>query len=128
MALATAEFELKDIEMGTSVIFKWRGKPVFIKRRDDAMIEREAGVMMEDLRDQETDEERCLKPEFMVVIGICTHLGCVPLPDSGDYNGSFCPCHGSHYDTAGRIRKGPAPLNLEIPPYKFLTKTSILVG
>eukprot|EP00903_Cladosiphon_okamuranus_P013799 g12842.t1 len=128
MALATAEFELKDIEMGTSVIFKWRGKPVFIKRRDDAMIEREAAVHMEDLRDQETDEERCLKPEFMVVIGICTHLGCVPLPDAGDYNGSFCPCHGSHYDTAGRIRKGPAPLNLEIPPYKFLTKTSILVG
>ncbi|CAM9966100.1 unnamed protein product [Ectocarpus sp. 6 AP-2014] len=128
MALATAEFELKDIEMGTSVIFKWRGKPVFIKRRDDAMIEREAAVLMEDLRDQETDEERCLKPEFMIVIGICTHLGCVPLPDAGDYNGSFCPCHGSHYDTAGRIRKGPAPLNLEIPPYKFLTKTSILVG
>lgn len=128
MALATAEFDLKDIEMGSSVIFKWRGKPVFIKRRTPEMIESERNVFLEDLRDMEEDSDRCIKPEYMVTIGICTHLGCVPLADAGDYNGAFCPCHGSHYDTAGRVRKGPAPLNLEIPPYKFIGKSTILVG
>lgn len=83
---------------------------------------------MAHLRDQEADDERTLKPEWLIVLGICTHLGCVPLSGAGEYGGWFCPCHGSHYDASGRIRKGPAPLNMEIPPYKFIDDTNILIG
>jgi len=128
LALASAEFDLSEIKMGTTITVKWRGKPVFIRRRTPAEIDAEASVPMAHLRDQEADDERTLKPEWLIVLGICTHLGCVPLSGAGEYGGWFCPCHGSHYDASGRIRKGPAPLNMEIPPYKFIDDTNILIG
>ena len=128
LALAFSEFDLSEIEMGKTVTVKWRGKPVFIRRRTPEEIAEEEAVPMELLRDQELDADRCIKQEFMVVLGICPHLGCVPMPQAGDFNGWFCPCHGSHYDISGRIRKGPAPLNLEVPPYKFIDENTILMG
>lgn len=128
LALASAEFELGEIEEGSTITVKWRGKPVFIRHRTDAEIAEEAAVSMAHLRDQETDEDRTHKPKWLVVLGICTHLGCVPLNNAGEFNGWFCPCHGSHYDVSGRIRKGPAPLNLEVPPYKFIDEEKILIG
>lgn len=128
LALAFSEFDLSHIEMGKTVTVKWRGKPVFIRRRTAAEIANEAAVPMEHLRDQEADEDRTLNPEFIIVLGICPHLGCVPMPNAGDFGGWFCPCHGSHYDVSGRIRKGPSPLNLEVPPYKFMTEHTILMG
>ena len=128
LALAFSEFDLSQMEVGKAITVKWRGKPIFIRKRSQAEIDREAAVPMSHLRDQETDEERAINPEFIVVIGICPHLGCVPLCDQGDYNGWFCPCHGSHYDLSGRIRKGPAPLNLEVPPYKYISEHMILMG
>jgi ubiquinol-cytochrome c reductase iron-sulfur subunit len=128
LALAFSEFDLSEIEMGKTVTVKWRGKPVFIRRRTPEEIAEEAAVPMDVLRDQEVDTDRCIKPEYMVVLGICPHLGCVPMPDAGDFNGWFCPCHGSHYDVSGRIRKGPSPLNLEVPPYKFIDENIILMG
>jgi len=128
LALASAEFDLGDIEVGKTITVKWRGKPVFIRHRTGDEVSAEAAVPMAHLRDQESDEERTLKSQWLVVLGICTHLGCVPLSGAGDYNGWFCPCHGSHYDVSGRIRKGPAPLNLEVPPYKFVEENKILVG
>jgi ubiquinol-cytochrome c reductase iron-sulfur subunit len=128
LAMASAEFEIGEIGVGKTITVKWRGKPVFIRHRTPAEIAQEAAVPMAHLRDQEADEERVLKPEWLIVLGICTHLGCVPISGAGDYNGWFCPCHGSHYDISGRIRKGPAPLNLEVPPYKFTEDTKILIG
>lgn len=128
LALAFSEFDLSEIDVGKTLTVKWRGKPVFIRRRSGEEIEREAGVSLDQLRDAEPDEDRTLKPEFIVVLGICPHLGCVPIPNAGDYEGWFCPCHGSHYDVSGRIRKGPAPLNLEVPPYKFIEENVILMG
>jgi ubiquinol-cytochrome c reductase iron-sulfur subunit len=128
LALAFSEFDLSNVEMGKTITVKWRGKPVFIRRRTPEEIAKEASVPMEHLRDQEADADRTLKPEFIVVLGICPHLGCVPIADAGDYGGWFCPCHGSHYDVSGRIRKGPAPLNLEVPPYKFIEENVILMG
>eukprot|EP00964_Phaeocystis_antarctica_P128495 scaffold92278_cov62-Phaeocystis_antarctica.AAC.14 len=85
-------------------------------------------VNLSELRDPQTDADRVVKEEVLVLLGVCTHLGCVPINGAGDYNGWFCPCHGSHYDTSGRIRKGPAPLNLEIPPYEFIDDTKLIVG
>jgi ubiquinol-cytochrome c reductase iron-sulfur subunit len=128
LAMATAEFELKDVPPGSSLLVKWRGKPVYIRHRTSEEIDEEAKVPLSQLRDQETDADRTLKPNWVVVLGICTHLGCVPIGNAGEFNGWFCPCHGSHYDISGRIRKGPAPLNLEIPPYKFTTDTKLLIG
>lgn len=128
LALAFSEFDLSAIETGKTITVKWRGKPVFIRRRTPAEVDREEAVPMEHLRDQEKDSDRVIKPEFIVVLGICPHLGCVPVSNAGDYGGWFCPCHGSHYDTSGRIRKGPAPLNLEVPPYKFIDSEVIMVG
>lgn len=128
LALASAEFDLGDIDPGKTITVKWRGKPVFIRHRTPAEIAVESAVPMAHLRDQEADDERVHKPEWLVVLGICTHLGCVPISGAGDFNGWFCPCHGSHYDVSGRIRKGPAPLNLEVPPYKFTEDTKILIG
>lgn len=128
LALAFSEFDLSSIEMGKTITVKWRGKPVFIRRRTPAEIAAEAAVPMEYLRDQESDEDRTINPEFVVVLGICPHLGCVPVPNAGEFGGWFCPCHGSHYDISGRIRKGPAPLNLEVPPYKFIEEHMILMG
>lgn len=128
LALASAEFDIGAVAPGKTITVKWRGKPVFIRHRTPAEISTEAAVSLSQLRDEETDDDRTLKPEWLVVLGICTHLGCVPISGAGDYNGWFCPCHGSHYDVSGRIRKGPAPLNLEVPPYKFTEETKILIG
>jgi len=128
LALASAEFDLGEIPVGNTITVKWRGKPIFVRHRTASEISTEEAVPMGHLRDQEADDERYHKPEWLVVLGICTHLGCVPLGNAGDFNGWFCPCHGSHYDTSGRIRKGPAPLNLEIPPYKFIEDKKILIG
>lgn len=128
LALASAEFDLGAIDVGNTITVKWRGKPVFIRHRTPDEIAGEAAVSMSHLRDQEADEDRTHKSQWLVVLGICTHLGCVPISGAGDYNGWFCPCHGSHYDVSGRIRKGPAPLNLEVPPYKFTDETNILIG
>ena len=119
LALASAEFETGAIAEGTTLTVKWRGKPVFIRHRTPAEIATEAAVNIGELKDPETDAERAENPSWLVVLGVCTHLGCVPISGAGEYNGWFCPCHGSHYDTSGRIRRGPAPLNLEVPPYKF---------
>lgn len=128
LALAFGEFDLSSLEVGKTILVDWRGKPIYIRRRSAAEIEREAQVPLAHLRDQESDVDRTIKPEFLVVVGICPHLGCVPLPNAGDFGGFFCPCHGSHYDVSGRIRMGPAPLNLEVPPYKFISDTTILIG
>jgi len=125
LALAKIEVKLSDIPEGKNVTLKWRSKPLFIRHRTAAEIERERSVDVASLRDPEADESRVKEPEWLVLLGICTHLGCVPLANAGDFNGYFCPCHGSHYDASGRVRKGPAPLNLEIPPYEF--KDDLLV-
>ncbi|KAL3776712.1 hypothetical protein ACHAW5_005581 [Stephanodiscus triporus] len=128
LALASAEFDVSAVGPGKTITVKWRGKPVFIRHRTPAEIAECATVPMSALRDEESDDDRVLKPEWLVVLGICTHLGCVPISGAGDFNGWFCPCHGSHYDVSGRIRKGPAPLNLEVPPYKFTDEAKILIG
>ncbi|CAH0479322.1 unnamed protein product [Peronospora belbahrii] len=128
LALATAEFDLSNIHEGATVTVKWRGKPIFIKHRTAKEIDICNEVDVSNLRDPEPDAVRVQKPEWLVVLGVCTHLGCVPTSGAGEYGGWFCPCHGSHYDLSGRIRKGPAPLNLEIPPYKFLEENKILLG
>ena len=107
---------------------KWRGKPVFIRHRTAAEIEKARADDSLPLRDQETDEDRIQKPEWLIVLGVCTHLGCVPISDAGDYKAWFCPCHGSHYDISGRIRKGPAPLNLEVPEYAFTEGDKVVIG
>ncbi|KAG7450202.1 ubiquinol-cytochrome c r [Guyanagaster necrorhizus] len=119
LALAKVEVELGNIPEGKNVIIKWRGKPVFIRHRTQAEIEEARREDWKSFRDPESDESRAKKPEWLVMLGVCTHLGCVPIGEAGDYGGWFCPCHGSHYDISGRARKGPAPLNLEIPAYEF---------
>jgi ubiquinol-cytochrome c reductase iron-sulfur subunit len=128
LAMASLEVDLSKIEPGNTITVKWRGKPVFIRRRTEADIEKANAVSMKELRDPEPDEKRAQKPEWLVVVGVCTHLGCVPLPNAGDYGGWFCPCHGSHYDISGRVRKGPAPYNLEVPQYKFADDNTLIVG
>lgn len=132
LALSTIEVDLSAIEVGQAVTVKWRGKPVFIRHRTPEEIE-EAAATTGDARDPQPDADRVVKPEWLVLVGVCTHLGCVPLgnkagEEKGDYHGWFCPCHGSHYDTSGRIRKGPAPLNLQVPEYAFVTDTSVRIG
>lgn len=133
LALSTIEVDLSAIDVGQAVTVKWRGKPVFIRHRTPEEIEEAQAVPLDALRDPQTDAERAEKPEWLVVLGVCTHLGCVPLgnkagEEKGEYNGWFCPCHGSHYDTSGRIRKGPAPTNLEVPQYAFVSDTTIEIG
>merc|ERR1712046_166727 len=110
LALASTEVDIGAIDAGSSVTVKWRGKPAFVRHRDDGEINSARKVPMENLKDPEKDEDRVKDAEWLVTIGVCTHLGCVPLAGAGDFGGYFCPCHGSHYDTSGRIRKGPAPL------------------
>ena len=127
-ALASTEVDVSSVEPGKTITVLWRGKPVFIKRRTQNEIDEARSVRMEDLPDPEKDEDRAKNPEWLVMLGVCTHLGCVPLNDKGDYNGWFCPCHGSHYDTSGRIRKGPAPTNMSIPNYEFLENNIIKIG
>jgi len=128
LALANIEVDLNTIPEGAAVTLKWRGKPLFVRHRTPAEIQIAESTPLSELRDPAPDSARRKKAEWLVLLGICTHLGCVPLNGAGDYKGYFCPCHGSHYDTAGRIRKGPAPKNLEIPPYKFMDDTKIMVG
>lgn len=127
-ALATSEVDISQIEVGQSVTVKWQGKPVFIRRRTEDEIKSAEDVPMAELKDPEADADRREKAEWLIMIGVCTHLGCVPLGQQGDFGGWFCPCHGSHYDTSGRIRLGPAPKNLEIPPYDFVSDSVILIG
>ena len=127
-ALASTEVDVSLIEPGKSITVLWRGKPVFIKRRTQEEIAEARAVKLDDLIDPEKDEDRAKNPEWLVMLGVCTHLGCVPLEGKGDFNGWFCPCHGSHYDTSGRIRKGPAPQNMEIPKYEFVSSNIIKIG
>ena len=127
-ALASIEVDLAAIETGQSITVTWRGKPVFIRRRTEGEIADARSVAETDMPDPQNDIDRVQKDEWLVMVGICTHLGCVPLGQAGDFNGWFCPCHGSHYDTSGRIRKGPAPTNLEVPPYSFLSDGLIRIG
>ena len=127
-ALASTEVDLSQIQPGKAITVLWRGKPVFIKRRTSEEIAEAKKVNLEDLKHPEKDEDRVKKEEWLVMLGICTHLGCVPLSDKGDYNGWFCPCHGSHYDTSGRIRKGPAPTNMEVPKYEFVDNNTFKIG
>jgi len=128
LALAQVEVKLSDIPEGKNLVVKWRSKPLFVRHRTAEEIEQCKTVNLSELRDPQPDDARVQKPEWLVVLGICTHLGCVPISNAGDFGGYFCPCHGSHYDAAGRIRKGPAPLNLEVPLYKFADDDTILVG
>ncbi|KAI8330592.1 cytochrome b-c1 complex subunit Rieske [Chlamydoabsidia padenii] len=127
LALAKAEVDLASIPEGKNVTIKWRGKPVFIRHRTQDEIAEANTVNVQELRDPQQDAERVKKPEWLVMLGVCTHLGCVPIGEAGDYGGWYCPCHGSHYDISGRIRKGPAPLNLEIPEYSF-TDDKLIIG
>ena len=127
-ALASTEVDVSAIDRGQSITVLWRGKPVFIKRRTKEEIAKAREVDLKELKHPEKDEERAKDPEWLVMLGVCTHLGCVPLGDKGEYGGWFCPCHGSHYDTSGRIRKGPAPTNMEIPKYEFVNSNTIKIG
>ncbi len=133
LALASSEVDLSAIEVGQSITVNWRGKPVFVRRRTAAEIESARATKPSELPDPETDEARVQRPEWLILVGVCTHLGCVPLGQKGsdprgEWGGWFCPCHGSHYDTSGRIRKGPAPKNLEVPGYEFLDDTTVKIG
>jgi ubiquinol-cytochrome c reductase iron-sulfur subunit len=135
LALASTEVNISSIEPGQSVTVMWRGKPVFVRHRTPEEIAKAKDVDLSLLRDPQNDNARIVdnREEWLVVVGICTHLGCVPLGQKpaevkGEYEGWFCPCHGSHYDTSGRIRKGPAPTNLEVPEYTFINDTTIKIG
>jgi len=128
LALASIEVNLNEIPEGKSVTFKWRGKPLFIRHRTAKDISTEAAVDVGSLRDPQHDTERVQDPKWLIVIGVCTHLGCVPVANAGDFGGYYCPCHGSHYDASGRIRRGPAPLNLEVPPYVIRDDGVAVVG
>ncbi len=132
-ALASTEVDLSPIEEGMAITVLWRGNPVFIRHRTAAEIEAARSVPLDDLPDPETDEVRAPRPQWLIMVGVCTHLGCIPKgqrvgEEKGLFGGWFCPCHGSHYDTSGRIRKGPAPRNLDVPPYEFLDDTTIHIG
>src|SRR6185295_10170229 len=141
-ALASIEVDLAPIAEGQSITVKWRGNPVFVRHRTQKEIEEAKSVPLDELKDDlarnenlpydapATDENRSAKdkPQYLLMVGVCTHLGCVPLGQAGDYDGWFCPCHGSHYDTAGRIRKGPAPENLAIPKIEFVSDTTVRIG
>lgn len=153
LAQAKVELDLAQIPEGKNVIIKWRGKPVFIRHRTQDEIQDAESAKWEQLRDPQPDSERVKKPEWLIMlgmftwcldfrtssdlvanahikfcVGVCTHLGCVPIGESGDFGGWFCPCHGSHYDVSGRVRKGPAPLNLEVPAYDFPEEEKVVIG
>ena len=140
-ALASIEVDVAEVEPGSQITVKWLGKPVFIRRRTEEEIKVARAVDLRSLPDQmsynankpnsdASDENRTLDEagEWLVMVGVCTHLGCVPLAEAGDFNGWFCPCHGSHYDTAGRIRKGPAPKNLPVPTATLTDNLIIKLG
>ncbi len=135
LALSSIEVDLSPIQPGQTIKVKWRGVPVFIRHRTEADIEESRKVSLSDLPDPQADDARVQKgkEQWLVMVGVCTHLGCIPLAGAGEFGGPggggwFCPCHGSHYDTAGRIRKGPAPKNLAVPQYTFLSDTRIKIG
>jgi len=139
LALSSVEVNIQPIQVGQAVTVKWRGKPLFIRHRTPEEIKEAEAVPLSQLRDPQTDNSRVtdtakkVRPEWLIQIGVCTHLGCVPLGNKpgdpkGPFGGWFCPCHGSAYDTSGRIRQGPAPRNLEIPPYLFTSDTLVRVG
>lgn len=133
LALATTEVDITALKEGESMTVVWRGKPVFIHYRTAQQISQAQKDDSADLKHPQADKDRVKKNQYLVLIGICTHLGCVPLGQKpadpkGEYGGWFCPCHGSQYDTSGRIRKGPAPTNMEVPPYEFLSDTVIKIG
>uniref|UniRef100_A0A915MDQ8 Cytochrome b-c1 complex subunit Rieske, mitochondrial n=1 Tax=Meloidogyne javanica TaxID=6303 RepID=A0A915MDQ8_MELJA len=125
-AMASVEINLDEVPEGKTKTFEWRGKPIFVKHRTEAEIKREQAVEVSQLRDPQKDEDRVQRPEWSILIGVCTHLGCIPISNMGEFGGYFCPCHGSHYDASGRIRKGPAPLNMEIPDYEFVNDNTIV--
>lgn len=135
LALSSVELDIAKIDVGSGITVMWRGKPIFVRHRTPAEITEARDAKPSDLKEPQTDAAR-VKPghaEWLVLVGICTHLGCIPLGNKptevrGDYGGWFCPCHGSHYDTSGRIRKGPAPANLDVPPYDFMAATKIKIG
>ena len=130
LALASVEFDLTKVEPGQQVTLNWRGKPLFVRNRTPAEIDRAVKDDNANLPDPQKDADRHKpgKAQWLVLIGSCTHLGCVPTFGGGEYGGWFCPCHGSHYDTSGRIRKGPAPKNLAVPEYAFLSDTKVKIG
>ena len=133
LALASTEIDLSSLEEGQSITVKWRGKPVFVRYRTKEEIKQANEVSLDEMRDPQLDTDRVTNEKYIVLVGVCTHLGCVPLGQKtgdvkGQYGGWFCPCHGSHYDNSGRIRKGPAPTNLAVPSYKFLSETLIRIG
>ena len=133
LALASTEVDISAIEVGQAITVKWRGKPVFIRHRTQEEIDEARAVPLDELSHVESDEERVKKAEWLIMIGVCTHLGCIPLGNKlgdpvGLFGGWFCPCHGSHYDPSGRIRQGPAPDNLPIPEYEFLDDTLVKIG
>jgi len=133
LALSSIEVDLSQIEVGQAITVKWRGKPVFIRRRTEEEIKSAEDVDVATLRDPQPDSARVQKPEWLILVGVCTHLGCVPQGQKpseprGQFGGWFCPCHGSEYDTSGRIRRGPAPLNLAVPAYEFESDTLVKIG
>ena len=130
LALSVIEFDLSKVQEGQQVVIKWQGKPVFVRYRTAAEIEAARTTPMGDLKDPQTDADRVIEghEQYLVLVGSCTHLGCVPTFGTGDFGGWFCPCHGSHYDTSGRIRKGPAPTNLVVPEYAYLSDSRVRIG
>ncbi|XP_067406442.1 cytochrome b-c1 complex subunit Rieske, mitochondrial [Emydura macquarii macquarii] len=128
LAMSKIEIKLSEIPEGKNMAFKWRGKPLFVRHRTQKEINQEGQVALTELRDPQHDLDRVKKPEWIILIGVCTHLGCVPIANAGDFGGYYCPCHGSHYDASGRIRKGPAPANLEVPYYEFSSDDLVIVG
>ena len=133
LALATSEVDLSLIEAGQSITIKWRGNPVYIRHRTKAEIDAAKAAKLADLPDPEADDIRAKNPQWLIVLGVCTHLGCAPAgqrmgDERGEFGGWYCPCHGSHYDTSGRIRKGPAPKNLEVPYYEFAQNNILRIG
>jgi ubiquinol-cytochrome c reductase iron-sulfur subunit len=142
LALATTEVDVSSMEPGQSIKVIWRGKPVFIRYRTEKEVAEARAVSLDELKDPDarnanlggnadaSDANRSVagREDWIIMVGVCTHFGCIPLGQQGDFGGWFCPCHGSHYDTAGRIRKGPAPENLAIPEYEFLDESTLRIG
>ena len=130
LALASIEFDLSKVQQGQQVVVKWQGKPVFVRYRTQKEIDEAIKADNEPMKDPQPDAARHKpgKPQYLILVGVCTHLGCVPNFGLGDYGGWLCPCHGSQYDTSGRIRKGPAPLNLAVPTWDFISDTKVKIG
>jgi ubiquinol-cytochrome c reductase iron-sulfur subunit len=133
LAVSTTDVDLTPIAAGSAITVMWRGKPVFVRNRTPEEIEAARNVSLAQLIDPEPDQQRVKRDQWLVVVGICTHLGCIPLgqrptDQRGPYGGWFCPCHGSAYDTSGRVRVGPAPTNLPVPEYAFTSDTQIRIG